>query len=106
MGNLSPITILTIALVVGAALGAFSRMWASPAFATTGKQLVVEVITNAIAAVLIPHLGAVIPALDLAKLPPLAAGAVMFFIASGSGDFVGNIRRKITGEAPPTPPAP
>lgn len=102
---MTPETTLTLSLVAGAVLGAFARLWLSPSFETWSKQLIVEVLTNGIAALLIPYLGVVIPALDVTKLPPLAAGGVMFFIASGSGDFVGNIRRKITGEAPPSPVA-
>lgn len=95
--NLSPTTVLTIALVAGAVLGAFLRLWVSPAFTALSKQLITEVAFNGLAAVLIPHAGAIIPGLDVTKLPPLAAFAVMAFIASGSGDFVGNIRRLFSG---------
>jgi hypothetical protein len=95
--SLSPTAVLTIALVLGAVLGAFFRLWVSPAYTALSKQLVTEVVTNGIAAVLIPHLGAVIPGLDVTKLPALAAFGVMFFIASGSGDFVGNIKRLLSG---------
>jgi len=97
---MTPTTILTIALVIGAVLGTFSRIWASPAFTTWSKQLGVEVIANALTALLIPYLST-IPligdSLDISKLPPIAAGAIMYFISSGSGDFLGNIRKKITG---------
>lgn len=99
MSGLSPVTVLTIALVVGAVLGTFSRLWASPAFSTFGKQFVIEVVSNGIAAVLIPQVGFMVPALDVTQMPPIAAGAAMYFIASGSGDFVGNIRKKFTGGA-------
>jgi len=95
--NLSPTTTLTIALVLGAVLGAFFRLWVSPAFVTFSKQLVTEIAFNGLAAVLIPHAGAIIPGLDVTSLPPLAAFAVMAFIASGSGDFVGNIRKLFSG---------
>lgn len=94
---MEPTTVLTLALVAGAVLGTFARLWMSPAFATWSKELVIEVASNGVAAVLIPHLGSVVTGLDVTGLPPLAAGAAMFFIASGSGDFVGNIRKKITG---------
>lgn len=103
---MDPTTVLTVALVAGAVLGTFARLWVSPAFATWSKELVIEVASNGVAAVLIPHLGSVVSGLDVTAMPPLAAGAAMFFISSGSGDFVGNIRRKITGEPPPVPPAP
>jgi hypothetical protein len=88
---------LTLALVAGAVLGTAARLWLSPAFETFSKQFIVEVVSNGILAILIPHAGAVIPGLDVTKLPPLAAGAGMFLIAGGAGDFFGNLRKKITG---------
>ena len=109
--NLSPTTWMAIALVLGAVAGTFSRLWASPSFDVFGRQLITELIGNGVAALLIPYVGSIIPALDVTKLPPVAAGAVMYFIASGSGDFLGNVRHKVgamTGignNAPPSPPA-
>jgi hypothetical protein len=112
---MSPTTLLMIALVVGAVAGTFSRLWASPAYDVKSRQLIVEVIGNGVAAILIPYVGTVIPALDITKLPPVAAGAVMYFIASGSGDFLGNVRQKVSGMTginlggttpPPAPPTP
>lgn len=97
---MQPETALAIALVVGAVLGTLSRLWLTPAFVTWSKQLVVEIIGNGLAAFLIPYLGAlpvIGESLDVSKLPPVAAGVVMYFIASGSGDFLGNVRKKITG---------
>jgi hypothetical protein len=88
---------LALTFVAGAVLGTVARLWLSPAFTTFGKQFVVEVMSNGILAVLVPYAGTVIPGLDVTKLPPLAAGAGMFLIASGSGDFFGNLRKKITG---------
>lgn len=101
---MQPTTVLAIALVVGAVLGTFVRLWTSPAFTTWSKQLAVEVISNGAVALLIPYaakipgVGAVIP--DLSLLPPVPAGVVLFFFAAGSGDFFGNLRKKITGGQP------
>jgi len=98
---MQPTTVLAIALVVGAVLGTFVRLWTTPAFETWSKQLIVEVLSNGAVAVLIPYaakipgVGAVLP--DLSLLPPVPAGVVMFFFASGSGDFFSNLRKKITG---------
>ena len=94
---MQPHDALTLALVTGAVLGTAVRLWLSPAFTTFGKQFIVEVLSNGILAVLIPYAGMVIPGLDVTKLPALAAGAGMFLIAGGSGDFFGNLRKKVTG---------
>jgi len=97
---MSPATILAIALVIGAVAGTFSRLWASPAFTTWSKQAIVEVIGNGLTALVIPFLGTlpiIGDSLDISKLPPIAAGGIMYFIASGSGDFLGNLRKKFTG---------
>lgn len=96
---MQPSTVLAIALVVGAVLGTFVRVWTSPTFATWSKQLVVEIIGNGLVALLIPYaaklpgFNVVLPELD--KLPPIPAGVIMFFVATGSGDFFGNLRKKI-----------
>ena len=98
---MQPTTVLAIALVVGAVLGTFVRLWTTPAFETWSKQLIVEIISNGAVALIIPYaakipgVGAVLP--DLGMLPPVPAGVVMFFFASGSGDFFHNLRKKITG---------
>ena len=95
---MQPPDVLTLALVTGAVLGTVARLWLSPAFTTIlGKQFIVEVVSNGILAVLIPYAGTAIPGLDVTKLPPLAAGAGMFMIAGGAGDFFGNLRKKVTG---------
>lgn len=104
---MTPTTILTLALVIGAVLGTFSRIWASPSFSTWSKQLTVEIVGNGLTALVIPYLSAlpfIGESLDISKLPPIAAGAVMYFIASGSGDFLGNIRRKLIGGNGPAKP--
>lgn len=101
---MTPLQWLTLALVVGAVLGTASRVWAATEFkGTFNKQFIIEVIGNGATAFLIPY-AAKIPGvgamLDISGIPPTAAGVVMFFIASGSGDFLGNIRRKIIGAIP------
>jgi len=98
---MSPTTILALALVIGAVLGTFSRGWASASFSSPfEKKLMIEVLGNGILALLIPYAGS-IPGvgemLDVSKLPPIPAGALMYLVASGSGDFFGNIRKKFTG---------
>ena len=104
--SLSPGTITAIALVIGAVAGTFSRLWVSPTVDLWSRQLIVEVVGNGVAALLIPYVGTLIPALDITKLPPIASFAMMYFIASGSGDFLGNVRKKVTdmtgvGSPPP-----
>lgn len=99
---MQPTTVLAIALVAGAVLGTLFRIWASPTFqGVFNKQLAIEAISNGAVALLIPYaatlpvLGGVFP--DMATLKPIPGGAIMFFVAMGSGDWFGNIRRKIAG---------
>lgn len=109
IGSLTPSGWHTIALVLGAILGTFSRLWATPSFDIFSRQLVVELIGNGVAAILIPYVGVVFPSFDITKMPAIANFAVMYFIASGSGDFLGNVRRKVAeltgGATPPVPPS-
>lgn len=99
---MQPQTALAIALVVGAVLGTLFRIWASPAFqGTFNKQLFIEAISNGVVALLIPY-AAMLPVLngvfpDMGALKPIPGGAIMFFVAMGSGDWFGNIRKKIAG---------
>lgn len=99
---MQPTTVLAIALVAGAVLGTLFRIWASPSFqGVFNKQLAIEAISNGVVALLIPYaatlpiLGGVFP--DMGTLKPVPGGAIMFFIAMGSGDWFGNIRKKIGG---------
>lgn len=96
---MSPLTQLTIALVIGALVGSFCRVWASPSFDTWSKRLAVEVFSNGVAGLLLPYVGrieflrALLP-VDLSALPPVAAGAGMFFVALATGDFVPNLLKR------------
>lgn len=92
--------LMVIALVVGAVVGTIFRIWASPAFqGVFNKQLAIEAVSNGIVAAIIPYasklplLSSVFP--DMTTFPPLPAGAIMFFVASGSGDWFGNLKRKL-----------
>jgi peptidoglycan/LPS O-acetylase OafA/YrhL len=96
-----------IALLLGALLGTWSRLYFKPGPTTLDKSAVTELIANGLTAVIIPYLST-IPGvgqyLDVSKLPLIAAFVLMYFIASGSGDFLGNIRRKILGVIPGNEP--
>lgn len=94
--------VMVIALVVGAVVGTIFRIWASPAFqGTFNKQLAIEAISNGVVAALIPYaskipvLSAIFP--DMTTFPAIPAGAIMFFVASGSGDWFTNLKKKISG---------
>lgn len=99
---MQPQTVLAIALVVGAVLGTLFRIWASPTFqGLFNKQLAIEAISNGAVALVIPY-AAALPILsgifpDMTTLKPIPGGAIMFFVAMGSGDWFGNIRKKIGG---------
>lgn len=100
--------LLALALVLGAVLGTLSRLWAAPNIDMKSRRTLNEVVGNGLTALVIPYLS-VIPVigenLDVTKMPKIAAFVVMYFIASGSGDFLGNLRRKIIPGSNGTPPS-